>query len=199
MGDDKQPQAAEHEPVQLFRFVVRTADGREMTSAVAVVDPNSKDANKADPKDTMDALDQQHKEEDAAHGDDLTKAHQDEAKKHAETIDAHHEDVKAVHDEAQAAKTESAVTKAEAATKLKHADELGSNKKTLEEKHQGEKESLFGGLFDKAKTAMSGLVGKLNTTHLGDLAKQGETQAKGFFDKLVKQGEDFAKGHVEEL
>src|SRR3954462_12940524 len=66
-------------PVSHYRFRVRTLDGREMVSAVAVVDPNAPDANQADPKDSLEALDQQHEQEAGAHATDLQKAHESEA------------------------------------------------------------------------------------------------------------------------
>lgn len=74
----KDQQSGESEPLQFYRFVVRTADGREMTSAVAVVDPNSKAENQSDPKDSMEE-DQKHKQEEKQHGDDLADAHDAEA------------------------------------------------------------------------------------------------------------------------
>ena len=61
----------EEAPVQLYRFKVRTADGREMTSAVAVVDPNAEGEGQDDPKDALDELDKKHKAEGKKHHEDL--------------------------------------------------------------------------------------------------------------------------------
>jgi hypothetical protein len=186
-------------PVQLYRFKVKTADGREMTSAVAVVDPNSTDANQADPKDSLDALDQTHKAEAEQHGAEVDKAHADEKKEAESALDAHHADIAKDKLGALDVTHEAEALKTEAAADAKHVEDTAKTTAETAEKHDGEKQSLFGSLFDKAKSLVSSATKDLNINHLGDLAKQAETAAKGFGDKIVNQAEDFAKKHVAEL
>src|SRR5438270_7822834 len=97
--EEKDQQVGEQEPVQLYRFKVRTADGREMVSAVAVVDPNAEGDNKDDAANSLEELEQKHKEEAKAHDDDLDAAHKDEADRHAADLDQHHQDQADAHSE----------------------------------------------------------------------------------------------------
>src|SRR5947199_254102 len=60
--EEKDQQVGGGEPVQLYRFKVRTADGREMVSAVAVVDPNAEGEGKDDAANSAEELEQNHKE-----------------------------------------------------------------------------------------------------------------------------------------
>jgi hypothetical protein len=193
--DDKSQEAAPA-PVQLYRFRVKTADGREMVSAVAVVDPNSTDANQADPKDSLEALDQQHKQEADAHDQDLASAHESESAETEKSLDANHDDVTKAHLDALDTRQQADTLKNEAATDAAHGDELAQHATQADEKAESDHESLLGSLDEKAKTAVSGAIQDLNVAHVAELAKQGETKAKGFFDKLAGQAEEFAKKHV---
>src|ERR1700694_531706 len=85
--EEKDEQVGGSEPVQLYRFKVRTADGREMVSAVAVVEPNADAGGQDDPADTLEELDQKHKEEAKEHDEDLAKTHEEEEKRHADDLD----------------------------------------------------------------------------------------------------------------
>src|SRR5882672_7160216 len=107
--EQKDAQGADPEPVQLYRFRVRTSDGRELVSAVAVVDSNASDQNQHDPADSMEELDQKHQAESQQHDADLA---------------GHQEEISAKHIEAVDAKHEAEGTKAEADLKSGHASEL---------------------------------------------------------------------------
>src|SRR5713101_2019593 len=96
--------ASGSEPVQLYRFKVRTADGREMTSAVAVVDPNAEGDTEHDAANEKEELEAKHKAEEKAHEEELAKIHDEHADAHEATIDAHHDDLKDKHEEAIDAK-----------------------------------------------------------------------------------------------
>src|SRR5436305_10596241 len=104
--EDKDQQVGDQEPIQLYRFKVRTADGREMVSAVAVVDPNSKAEGKDDAKDSAEELDQKHKEEAKDHDEQIDQAHKDEADRHGADLDAHHQAQTDAHTEATDARHE---------------------------------------------------------------------------------------------
>src|SRR5256885_8160833 len=94
------------EPVQLYRFKVRTADGREMVSAVAVVDPNADGEPEHDAANEKEDLEKKHAAEAKAHEDEVAAAHDDHADGHEEVIDKSHEDLKGKHEEALDAKHE---------------------------------------------------------------------------------------------
>jgi len=183
-------------PVQLYRFKVRTADGREMVSAVAVVDPNAEGEGKDDAADSAEELEQKHKEEEKEHGEELAGHHDAEAERHAADLDKHHEDIEAKHDEATDAKHEGEHTKAEAETIAKHGEELDEHKKTLEDKHEAEKEQLHKDLGDKHHDALHELLGGIDKEHVAELAKHAEESGKGFLDNLINKGKELAQQHA---
>jgi len=92
--------------VQLYRFRIRTSDGRELVSAVAVVDPNASDQNQHDPADSLEELEQKHETESRQQDEDLARSHREESQRHAADLDAHQEDISAKHLEAVDAKHE---------------------------------------------------------------------------------------------
>src|SRR5881409_2653065 len=110
------------EPVQLYRFKVRTADGREMTSAVAVVDPNAEGDTQHDAATEKEDLEAKHKAEDKAHDEELSKIHDEHAADHEAAVDAQHEELTAKHEEAIDAKHEGELAKTEAEHKEKTAE-----------------------------------------------------------------------------
>ena len=122
--EQKDPRGGSAGPAQLYRFRVRTSDGRELVSAVAVVDPNASDQNQHDPADSMEELEQKHQTESREHDGDLGRSHQEESQRHADDLAAHHEDISGKHIEAVDAKHEAETTKAETDLKAGHADEL---------------------------------------------------------------------------
>src|SRR5437868_4074381 len=82
--EEKDQQVGGGEPVQLYRFKVRTADGREMVSAVAVVDPNAEGEGKDDAANSAEDLGDKH--HDALHEllGGIDNEHVAELAKHAE-------------------------------------------------------------------------------------------------------------------
>src|SRR5438309_5913114 len=98
--EKKNTDSGDPEPVQLYRFKVRTADGREMVSAVAVVDPNAEGEGKDDAANSAEELEQKHKEEEKDHDSELAGHHDAEAERHAADLDKTHQDVEAKHEEA---------------------------------------------------------------------------------------------------
>src|SRR5437879_11631771 len=114
--------SGETEPVQLYRFKVRTSDGREMVSAVAVVDPNAEGEGHDDAANTLEELEQKHKAEEKAHKEEMDKFHEEEQGRHASDVDAHHEAAADKHLEALDTHHEAQLTKNEHDLALKHAD-----------------------------------------------------------------------------
>ena len=167
-----------------------------MTSAVAVVDPNAEGEGQDDPKDALDELDKKHKAEGKKHHEDLKGAHEDEANQHADGLDEHHQHVAGAHDEAQDAQAEAAVAREGADADQEHVEKIARHKHELHEHHEKEKDQAAKELDDKHQDFLGSLFGKLDTRHVGELVKQGETHAKGFFDNLADSAKNFVQQHV---
>src|SRR5438105_8397892 len=190
------PASGESQPVQLYRFKVKTADGREVTSAIAVVDPNAGDEH--DAAGEKEDLEKKHQEELKKHEEEIAKLHEDEKQRHAADISQSHGSEAERHEQHLDDVQQHEIAKHEQQLDQAHREELDQHEGQLDEKHDKSVATLVSDAADKASQLITDHAAELDALHLGGLRKFAEEHLVQLHDALGKAHGEQDQKHQEE-
>ena len=190
------PASGESQPVQLYRFKVKTADGREVTSAIAVVDPNAGDEH--DAAGEKEDLEKKHQEELKRHEEEIAKLHEDEKQRHAADISQSHGSEAERHEQHLDDVQQHEIAKHEQQLDQAHREELDQHEGQLDEKHDKSVATLVSDAADKASQLIKDHAAELDALHLGGLRKFAEEHLVQLHDALGKAHGEQDQKHQEE-